>query len=197
MKDIPGHEGRYAISEDGKKVLSYPKPKKMWQGGIGWTKKRFLTLCKRPRNYQAVCLSTWRDGKRKIDTQLIHRLVALTYIGKPPNDLYEVNHKDKNTKNNHFTNLEWVTREENTKHAWMNGRKQPKWKKGRINLPTKLTISQIKEIYQLHSLGINPLQISVKMQLNNLIVYNVTKKKGCYSLPIKKLEKLMIKKTQG
>ena len=45
----------------------------------------------------------------------VHRLVALSFIENPYNKL-EVNHKDKNKLNNHFNNLEWMTRQENNIH---------------------------------------------------------------------------------
>ena len=49
---------------------------------------------------------------------LVHRLVAATFLGEPESPHKEVNHKDSNRGNNHVDNLEYVTRSENTKHAW-------------------------------------------------------------------------------
>ena len=46
----------------------------------------------------------------------IHRLVAEKFVPNPRN-LPEVNHKDKNKANNHFSNLEWCTRRYNAQHA--------------------------------------------------------------------------------
>lgn len=43
---------------------------------------------------------------------LLHRLVAQAFIPNP-NNLPEVNHKDKNTKNPKADNLEWCTRRDN------------------------------------------------------------------------------------
>jgi hypothetical protein len=50
------------------------------------------------------------NGKRK--KELVHRLVALTFI---PNPLgySEVNHIDRNPSNNTLENLEWVDRKSN------------------------------------------------------------------------------------
>lgn len=52
--------------------------------------------------------------------RLLHRVIAQAFVenneGKP-----EVNHIDGNKSNNRADNLEWVTREENLRHAYETG----------------------------------------------------------------------------
>jgi len=63
-------------------------------------------------NYLSVCLSI--NGVKK--DKLIHRLVAEKYIPNPDN-LPEINHKDKDKTNNHVSNLEWCSRSDNNIHC--------------------------------------------------------------------------------
>ena len=65
--------------------------------------------------------------KQKTVNFAIHRLVALCFVENPdPNENTQVNHKDGNKLNNHFSNLEWVTPQYNTQHSNITGlRKKP------------------------------------------------------------------------
>lgn len=49
---------------------------------------------------------------------LVHRLVAEAFVEKPKdwNEKWDVNHKDCDKENNHWSNLEWVTHQQNLVH---------------------------------------------------------------------------------
>lgn len=91
-------------------------------------------------------LQIWAGGKGK--NCKAHRLVALHFLLPPAHNQNVVNHKDGNKKNNHYTNLEWATVQENTQHAADNGLLRDQW--GMNNFSSKLTpeiITYIKENY--------------------------------------------------
>ncbi|HDU4605103.1 TPA: HNH endonuclease [Klebsiella aerogenes] len=127
MKDIPGFEGRYAITPDGR-VLSKFK---------GWKPLRPGT---KPGGYLFVGL--YADGSRVAVYKMVHRLVAEAFIPNPE-EKAEVNHKDGDKRNNDVSNLEWATRSENAIH----GVAHDLLKHGFEHPSSKLTPEQVLEIY--------------------------------------------------
>lgn len=110
----------------------------------------------------------WAGGQRKINGRIlkpipnrgylvvklggpnmargIHQVVALAFIGIPP-DGHVVNHKDGIKTNNVPENLEYITDPENVKHAYRTGLLS---NTGAKNGNARLSDEQVKEI-RLHS----------------------------------------------
>ena len=55
------------------------------------------------------------DGKQR--WALAHRLVAETFLEPPTEKQTDVNHRNKVRADNRLSNLEWVTRSQNMRHA--------------------------------------------------------------------------------
>ena len=109
-KDVVGYVGYYQISNFGR-VKSLDRNETNKNGVIrrlkGSLKNTFIS-----GGYVLVTLS-----KNNVnESHCIHRLVAEAFIPNP-NNLDEVNHKDRVRKNNLISNLEWCTSRENTHHA--------------------------------------------------------------------------------
>lgn len=94
FKDIGGYRG-YQVSNEGR----------VWNV----KKQRYIATFKNNKGYVMVHMYA-NNGKRK--NELVHRLVALTFIDNKEHKP-EVNHKDRNKENNNVSNLEWVTHGEN------------------------------------------------------------------------------------
>lgn len=57
-----------------------------------------------------------KDGKWV--TKGLHVLVTEAFHGKNPSGKHDANHKDLDKMNNHYSNLEWLTRSDNLKHYY-------------------------------------------------------------------------------
>ena len=102
-RDIKGFEGKYMVSNLGRvKSLNYNKTgKEKIMKGV-------------PDGYGYFQLSLCKEGKVK--NCRINRLVAQAFIPNPDN-LPEVNHKDKIRTNNRVDNLEWCTTQYNVEYS--------------------------------------------------------------------------------
>lgn len=88
---IPGMDGRYMATSDGRIIGVYG---------------RELKPKVDRRGYQVVQLY---DEAHNPTMRFVHRLVALAFIPCDQPDLYQINHKDENKSNNCVDNLEWCT----------------------------------------------------------------------------------------
>ena len=109
-----------------KDIKGYPNYQISNLGRV-WSKKRQIYLKPHKNNsgYLSVVLPSI-NGKYK--RELIHRLVALTFIDNP-NNYPCVNHKDENKENNSASNLEWCDRSYNINYGSRNEKAGKKIKK--------------------------------------------------------------------
>lgn len=80
----------------------------------------------------------------------IHRLVAQCFVDNPENKPV-VNHKDGDKSNNHFSNLEWVTSSENSKHAFRSGLSKAPALRGEKHSMHKLSQADVDYIRAVHT----------------------------------------------
>ena len=116
-KDIPGYEGRYQASSEGR-IRSVDHRTRVVAHGTETTrlvKGRVLRpgrYCK--AGHLSVVLGHGAPGSP------VHQLIALTFLGPAP-DKCEVCHNDGNPSNNALYNLRYDTRSENIKDVIRQG----------------------------------------------------------------------------
>ena len=98
-KPIPNYEGLYEVSSYGN-IRNARKLLKFYEINSGY-----------------LALKLVKDKQRI--SPLVHRLVAQSFCSNP-NNYAEVNHIDGNKLNNHISNLEWNTTQENLEHKRIN-----------------------------------------------------------------------------
>lgn len=158
-RDIPNLEGYYQISTFGNvkscdRTIRHTQEQhtRQWKG-------KLLNYSFVGKGYPSVCLSV----KGKVVRFYIHRLVATTFIPNPENKK-QVNHIDGNKLNNHISNLEWCTNQENSKHAYYTGLS---------DVPKKLNKEQVEEIQLLINKGISQRDIGKRFGVSQAQVSNI------------------------
>lgn len=123
-KDIPGYEGAYQVSDQGR-VRSLPRiVMRTYTDGRPPTPIQYFgkILSAKPKDCGHLNVSLGAGN-----TKLIHRLVLLAFVGRPRRG-QECLHKNGKPDDNRLCNLRWGTRVENKKderkHAQLYGRRQ-------------------------------------------------------------------------
>lgn len=163
-KDITGYENRYQVSSEGRvKRLArtiicrngIPKP----------LREQILTPHLNSNGYLWVQLI----GPSGKDFRFVHRLVASAFVANPKRKPC-VNHKNGIKTDNGTNNLEWVTRKENTSHAFASGLMSHA---GEKNSQSKLTNESVRCIRLDRASGMKVQDIAAKYIISRRRVYDV------------------------
>lgn len=114
-KKIRGWEA-YTISSDGRV--------KGKQGGWKFGAIHCSNSISSGKAYRRAQLTKKVDGKDVVKKFYMHVLVANAFLGDCPEG-YQVDHIDGDPSNNDVTNLQYVSRSENNKRSYENGKKPP------------------------------------------------------------------------
>jgi len=166
-KDIPGYEGRYQASTEGRiKSLLRKVPGKNPYTGRPFLRsvpERILRpgrFCK--AGHLSVVLEHGGVG------QQVHQLVMRTFVGEPPKDC-EVLHCDGDPTNNALDNLRYGTRTENILDVYRQG---GRWR--------KLSINDVMQIREMAASGIKKTDIAKKFNIAYTYVFAVLNGRKCY-----------------
>lgn len=164
---LSGYEGLYEVSTFGNvKALAKDVIDK---NGVHHNKKEKIL---KPCPWGGYLMVVLHGNKNKTIT--VHRLVATAFIPNPENKP-QINHKDGNKLNNHISNLEWVTHQENMQHAFTT-----KLNRGRIgteNAKAKITEKEVIEIRKLSDEGKIGKEIAAVFNLNTSTVNRIISRK--------------------
>jgi hypothetical protein len=103
-------------------------------------------MAKRPDKKGYIRAALSREGETR--DFAVHRLVAMAFIGPPPDADSQVNHLDGVKANNTVANLEWCSPIENMRHSWRTG--LSKAPRGEAAGRAKLTDEQVRDIRDGH-----------------------------------------------
>lgn len=152
-KSIKGYEGVYDISSLGRVRSFYgTTPPRILKPGIGG-QYPYVILCRYNKQINF----------------MVHRLVTIAFIENPENKP-EVNHKDGNKLNNKSSNLEWVTKSENARHAMRMGLRSYV---GEKNGKSKLTDITVRNIHRLIARGMTQREIAELYDVSTVTISDV------------------------
>ena len=99
FREVEGTEGNYLVSNYGR-VISYISNHAM-----------ILKPTITPKGYERLQITI--EGQRY--NKFVHSLVAAAWLGQPQSLEQEIHHKDFNQRNNNYTNLQYVYKNEHIK----------------------------------------------------------------------------------
>lgn len=159
-KEIPGYEGYYAVSSEGRVM-------RLRDGGP--TKAGYIL---KPQKDACGYLRVHFSRRSICTTQKVHRLVLAAFVG-PRDSSWEANHKNFNRADNRLENLEYMRHVENTRYSSKNY-----VKRGEANPKAKITAAIALDIRSRKASGQTPKQICAALSLSKHIVDDVSRRRS-------------------
>lgn len=172
-KDIKGYKGLYQVSNLGN-VKSLDRIVHTKTGNQKWKSKVISKSIFGLYYGFNIC----KNGKKK--KIHFHRLVAQAFLPNP-NNKKEVNHINGDKLDNRVENLEWVTRQENAKHAYDTGLINVDFSFKRIYCveldryfkTIKSFCEYLKENGYYKNRSVKSIQTMIKTKYNNSFLYDI------------------------
>ena len=159
-KDIPGYEGRYQASNQGR-IKSLERQVR----SINWyTNKPFLrTVPERILKPGRFCKSGHLSVvlRRGAAGSPVHQLIMKTFVGEPPDNM-EVLHNNGDPTDNRLCNLRYGSRTDNILDVYRQGKK---WR--------KLDIEDVQEIRFALSCGYSGVELSKMYGISQTIISGI------------------------
>lgn len=160
-KQIPGCT-RYEVGTDGSIRSKCTRRK----GVLSNSECKYLKQSKNNHGYFFVSLC--RDDGRVV-SRAVHRIVLETFVGPPKEGQQCRHYPDNNPANNHISNLCWGTAKEQQSDVKESGNTMY----GPKNNLTKLTESQVREVFRHKSEGKTSIEIGRIIGVSKTHVYNI------------------------
>jgi hypothetical protein len=125
-------------------------------GNIYSQKGNLLKFHQEGRGYRRVCVLKRKGNKSR--SVLVHRLMAITFLGTAPTPFHQVRHLNGDPTCNSIENLAWGTAKENAADRIRHGRKTGK--------PSKFGVREREEMRNLLRAGVALKSIASKFQLS-------------------------------
>lgn len=161
---IPGYANRYMVSNYGRVISLY-----------GSARNQITTrITPRPlqlrlwKGYPAVTLAVPDAGQRG---RYVHQLVLLAFVGERPKG-YEAGHRDGNPRNNHLSNLEWISKAEQE----LDKKKHGRIPRGSQHATAKLSELAVTDIRAMADMGITHREIASVHQVSPQCIWRIVRK---------------------
>lgn len=144
-----------------------------WSNGriMGLSRGRYLKTRINADGYEEVTLGC--TGQRNASVR-VHRIIASLFVPNDQPDVkVEVNHKDCNRLNNDYTNLEWVTHQENITYSVALGNYSNGSHAGEHNGRARLTKDDVRIIRQLIADGYSTAELARMYNVGWSTIYHI------------------------